>query len=119
MRKFGMPPAQDPEPDQPKAIVHGFDYMLDKGGRVFEYKYNYLDYFWNIEGVKISARHYLERGTPEVTVDVPVAVLERPKYAGVLAYLQRRYLLIKTKEDAGYVPQWIEAGLSRKKNRKR
>lgn len=115
-----MPPSQEPEPDQPKAIVHGFDYMLDEGGRIFEYKYNYLDYFWNIEGVQIRARHYLDRAWfEEITVDVPVAVLERPKYAGVLAYLQRRYLLIKTKEETGYVPQWIEAGLSRRKNRKR
>ena len=101
MRKFKMPPAQDPEPDHPKTIVHGFDYMEYKDGRGFEYKYNNLDYSWNIEGVKISARHYLERGAPEVTVDVPVAVLEQPKYAGVLAYLQRRYLLIKTNEGPG------------------
>ena len=43
---------------------------------------------------------------------MPLAEFDQPKYAGILAYLQRRYLVIDTFEAEGYVVRWVAAGLS-------
>lgn len=110
-----MPPPEYPESGQPHSIVHGLDYMERDGGG-YEFYYNYLDYLWAIDGTEIRARHYLDKSEPgTVAVMVPLAEFDQPKYAGILAYLQRRYVVIETFEDKGiYAARWISAGYSRK-----
>lgn len=46
---------------RPAAIHHGLDYMLSDDGNGFEYHYNFIDYYFEEDGVTFSARHYLHR----------------------------------------------------------
>jgi hypothetical protein len=115
MRTFSMPPAEYPEPCLPDSIAHGLDYMLCDGGG-FEFYYNYLDYFWRVDGAEVRARHYLGRSEPDkVAVMMSLQEFDQPKFAGLLAYLQRRYPVIETFEpDDGYTVRWVAAGLAQR-----
>ncbi|MGB8527125.1 MAG: hypothetical protein WCD75_09830 [Rhodoplanes sp.] len=105
-RKFSLPPGDKPERTPPQSIVHGCDYHLAE--RAFEYFYNYLAYEWSIGGRTVQAQAYLDRaGLPEVSVDLTFEELDGPRYAGLLDYLQRRYAIIKTREESGDMIGWI------------
>ena len=105
-RKFSLPPGDKPERTPPQSIVHGCDYHLAE--REFEYFYNYLAYEWSIGGRTVQAQAYLDRaGLPEVSVDLTFEELDDPRYAGLLDYLQRRYAIIKTREESGDMIGWI------------
>ena len=88
-------------------IVHSCDYMRRDNGAP-EFHYNYLDYFWRVDGKEIRARHYLRRsGMRAVAVMLPLTEFDQPKYTGILQYLQRRFAIIETFEPEGYVMRWM------------
>jgi hypothetical protein len=73
-----------------------------------EFHYNYLDYFWRVDGTEIRARHYLRRsGMRAVAVMLPLTEFDQPKYTGILQYLQRRFAIIETFEPERYVMRWM------------
>jgi hypothetical protein len=107
VRRFALPPWEEPELAPPQSIVHGRDYMLREDGG-FEFDYRYLDYFWQIDELEIRARHYLDRGLSVVSVTMGFEQFDQAKYAGILRYLQRRHEVIQTFEhDRGLVVRWI------------
>jgi hypothetical protein len=107
MKRFSLPPGMGPDPHPPRSIVHGCDYMLRDDG-AFEFHYSYLDYYWTIDGRDIRARHYLDRpGPAKVALMLAFAQYDEAKHAGMLAYLQRRYYVIETFEQEGYVARWM------------
>jgi len=110
IRRFTLPPAEEEDYIRPHSIAHGCDYMLSGDGSL-EFYYNFLDYFWEIDGSKVRARHYLDH-PGEVSVMLPFAQFDQPKYAGVLTYLQRRFTVIKTFESDGYVVRWMAGHVS-------
>jgi hypothetical protein len=58
-----------------------------------DFPYDYLDYHWTVDGEEVRARHYLDdREIPKVQVFVPFERFKGEAYAGVLAYLQRRFI---------------------------
>lgn len=105
-RKFSLPPDNDPERAPPRSMAHGRDYHLTEHG--FEYYYNYLTYEWSIDGRTVKALAYFDQPGPlEVSVDLTFEELDTPRYADLLNYLQRRYAIIKTREESDTVIGWI------------
>jgi hypothetical protein len=77
-----------------------------------EFYYSYLVYTWRVDDETISAKHYLDKsGLPTVSVMMPFEEFDQPKYAGILTYLQRRYLVIETFEASAYTIHWISSAV--------
>jgi hypothetical protein len=109
--RFALPPAETSTSPQPRSITHHCDYMLHAEG-MREFYYSYLVYAWRVDDATISAKHYLDKpGLPTVTVMMPFEQFDQPKYADILADLQRRYLVIETFETEGYTIRWISASV--------
>jgi|RhiMethySRZTD1v2_1073278.scaffolds.fasta_scaffold1150963_2 hypothetical protein len=103
---FTLPAAEERDSARPHAIVHSCDYLLRDDGTL-EFHYNYLDYFWEIDGAKIRARHYLDRPRPlTVAVMMDFKLFDQRKYVGILNYLQRRFAVIETFDSKGYTVRW-------------
>lgn len=97
------------DPISPVRITHGCD-QLWRGDRL-EQRYNFLDYEFETEAHRYRARAYLddiqtvsifgpfEKATTILTAAVGVEIDHR-----VLAYLRRRYAVIKKPSPDGYVP---------------
>ncbi len=108
-RRFTFGPglhADDPGP--PPRITHGCAFMIHPNGRT-EFRYDSLDNHWTEDGEEVRARHYLDiREPPKVQVFVPFERFRGEAYAGVLAYLQRRFSVIETFERTGQeVGRWV------------
>jgi hypothetical protein len=105
-RRFALP-AADAGEAPPRQIVHGCDYLARENGDL-EYYYNFLDYLWDVNGVEVRARHYLDE-VGRVNVMMGLAELDRPELASMLTYLQRRFRTIATLEAGGYEVGWTLA----------
>jgi hypothetical protein len=101
---FTLPLDDTADDGQPTAIHHGCDYMFTDGDRL-EFYYNFLTYNWMIDGHGVAARAYLD-DISRVSVTISRAEFDVPRFAPVLAFLQRRYVQIATLEADGYVVQW-------------
>lgn len=89
------PASESPEPGVPDLIVHGYDYDLTHDG-LFEYQYNFLDYFWQIDGEDFRARAYLDEADRGVAVYVGTERLKSdPKLTPLIRYLLRRHWRIE------------------------
>ncbi len=87
-RRFTFGPglrADDPGP--PPRITHGCAFMIHPNGWT-EFHYDYLDYYWTVDGEEVRARHYLDdRELPKVQVFVLYERFRGEAFAGMLAYL--------------------------------
>jgi hypothetical protein len=101
---YTLPRNDVPDDGQPTAIHHGCDYMFSDV-EALEFYYNFLTYNWMIDGHGVAARSYFDDIT-RVSIGMPRAEFDVPRFAPILAFLQRRYLQIATLEADGYVVQW-------------
>jgi hypothetical protein len=76
---------------QPKAIFHGFDFGLPEGDGAFGYIYNFLDYYFEEDGVQINARHYLDDVGKASVSNGDLQVLRTDFGIRVLMFLFMRY----------------------------
>ncbi len=98
------------EPIGPTEIVHSVD---DTGfGDEHDQHYNYLDYHFEDADAYCRARAYIE-GMHTVSVFGPLkrrddlVPVDAPEFYGkVLDYLKKRYSVITTLGEAGYVTLW-------------
>ncbi|MDP3174760.1 MAG: hypothetical protein Q8M88_10035 [Phenylobacterium sp.] len=104
---------------QPTSIEHPCEEVFDRG--VLQQRYNYLDYWFNIEGVRLRARAYLDDPgrvaiyPPHTHADGPMHTIEAPAFReAVLAYLKRRYSTIDelSLEADGYRTIWRRADVT-------
>ena len=85
--------------------------MMREDGRL-EFYYSFLVYSWRVADVTLLATHYFdEPGLPTVTVEMPFEQFDQPKYAGILTYLQQRYLVIKTNDGRACTIHWIASAV--------
>jgi hypothetical protein len=87
----------------PTTIVHDVDEALNPDNRYVSHYYNYIDYFFKVQGGVIRARTYLDR-IKKVTIYLPEGMeLEHSDALRVLQYLVRRYSEIRRPEKGGDV----------------
>jgi len=104
---------------EPRSITHPCEYMLRPDG-MLEFYYSYLVYTWRVDDVTVSAKHYLDKPSlPTVSVIMPFEEFDQPKYAGILTYLQRRYLVVETYEAGAYTIHWISSAVRLKAGKQR
>ena len=110
MRTFTMPAEADPEPGAPDLIQHGCDYMANPDGSL-EFYYNFLEYVWRLNGIRIAARCYLDE-SDTINFGVPQTVLDAPDASHVLAFVQRRFRQIATFESVRYEARWSRGAVT-------
>lgn len=95
----------------PQAITHQCDYMKREDWD-FEDYHSFLVYSWRIDDVTVLATHYFDQpGLPTVTVEMPFEQFDQSKYAGILTYLQQRYLVIQTNDGRANAIHWISSAV--------
>jgi hypothetical protein len=84
----------------PSAIFHGFDFGDRRDDGNFGYRYNFLDYCFEENGVDISARHYLDDPGKVSVVDPDMRELASDFGNRVLMFLMLRFNNV----EAGFDP---------------
>ena len=96
------------EPGAPYSIEHRHDYLWSEGRRDFEYSYNQFIYRWKGYGRDFEARMDAHE-TSRISIMLPFEEFSGARFKAVLAWLQRRFLVIdtfETENGAGYVTRW-------------
>jgi hypothetical protein len=92
----------------PTGIVHTVDEAIDLDGDVQGFRYNFIDYRFDLEGGSVTARSYADE-MDHVFIHLPDGMsLEQPDALRVLQYLARRYGEIRRFEAGGYVRVEVE-----------
>ena len=86
---------------RPSRICHGFDYGDPHDDGSLGYIYNFIDYFFEEDGVKLWARHYLDQ-PGEVSVNImELEELNCGFARKILVFLAMRYKDIHYPADEG------------------
>lgn len=99
----------------PVSIVHDCDQAFDEAGEL-EYEYNHLVYTFDLGGLPIKARSYLDTIGEVSLLGIPDSMdLSAEGVQRVMHYLSRRYQVISRLSASGPVTLW-QAGASRGEN---
>ena len=95
---------------EPSSIVHLVEEAVNLKTNQLEYRYDFIDYFFEVPGGAIRARTYLH-STDNVSVYLPKGgTLEHPDTGRVLHYLARRFRKLERLGQDGYEEIPIEPG---------
>jgi hypothetical protein len=104
---------------EPFKITHNRDILYLEGR--LQQDYNFIDYYFGVEGDPLTARYYLGdedvKITPSPTNDIPgnIDVASALIDPAVLSYFQKRFRQISVMTSEGYEPLWSADGDSTKR----
>jgi len=90
------------EEHSPRKIEHIVDTDFDPRTGEFSFFYNYLLYTFDHPAGTVTARSYLDTASEVSLLRRPETTGSDREFAGILAYLRRRYPTVKALEPGGY-----------------